>query len=214
MHVCMCLCRCGSDTVLQGMCLFLVWITFQCGMLVRSTTPNVTTGNAFLIAVSVANIVILLSPVFLALIAVCGLVPEHVRRRVSTMFINSDGPPLPASDDSDHSTGAEDPEKSNHRDLAATVVMSDPSAALPPNESMTATTAVPDIVPITIEMTASAFIPRDRGDSSSTWGAGRERGSSQWDAQLFEPTFFSNSSATEDGDDDSDTHVDNSHVKR
>jgi hypothetical protein len=180
------------------MCLFLVWITFQCGMLVRSTTPNVTTGNAFLIAVSVANIVILLSPVFLALIAVCGLVPEHVRRRVSTLFIRSDSAPAHTSDSSNETEDSEKPQKEQSSNLSS-----------PPQISSSTAVPEPDVVPFTIEMTSAEFVPRGRG--SSNWGSGRDRGSSQF--AMFEPTFFSNS--TEDvGDVDPDPQADESHVKK
>ena len=55
--------------MMQGACLFFIWLTLQAGAMVQNTLPDRNTGDAILVALSVANIVMLVSPVLLGLIA-------------------------------------------------------------------------------------------------------------------------------------------------
>ena len=74
--------------VLQGVCLFMIWLTLQAGLMVQTTPADQTSGNAFLISLSVANIVLLVSPAIMVGIAACQLIPESARNRLSA-FANS-----------------------------------------------------------------------------------------------------------------------------
>ena len=53
--------------------------------MIAPTTPDVQSGTGFLIAIGVANIVVMASPVLIALMAAAQLAPEAWRRRASAM---------------------------------------------------------------------------------------------------------------------------------
>ena len=69
--------------VMQGLCLFMIWLTLQAGLMVSQTTvPDASTGNALLVALSVANIFLLISPVCMMAIVGSEMLPPAVRRRI------------------------------------------------------------------------------------------------------------------------------------
>jgi hypothetical protein len=72
--------------VLQGACLFMIWASLQAGTLMVATQPNLNAGSALLTAISVANIVMLVSPAVLILLAVLQVVPASIRTRFSSAF--------------------------------------------------------------------------------------------------------------------------------
>ena len=79
---------------MQGACLFLIYLTLQAGLVVRFTPkpmPDGNTGDALLVALGVANIIVLVSPVVMGLVAALQVLPESIRRRVSAFFT---GPPV------------------------------------------------------------------------------------------------------------------------
>ena len=59
--------------------------------MVQNTLPDRNTGDAILVALSVANIVMLVSPVLLGLIAALQVLPESLRRHASIFFVGPDG---------------------------------------------------------------------------------------------------------------------------
>ena len=69
---------------MQGACLFFIWLTLQSGLMVQNTVPDRVTGNALLVVLSVANLIILVSPVIMCLIVGLQIVPTSIRRQVST----------------------------------------------------------------------------------------------------------------------------------
>ena len=73
---------------MQGSCLFLIWLTLQAGLMI-SPVPDAATGNAFLISLSVANIVLLISPMLLAAVVGLQMIPASFRQRVSTLLRQS-----------------------------------------------------------------------------------------------------------------------------
>ena len=77
--------------MMQGACLFFIWLTLQAGAMVQNTLPDRNTGDAILVALSVANIVMLVSPVLLGLIAALQVLPQSIRRRVSVFFVGAEG---------------------------------------------------------------------------------------------------------------------------
>ena len=70
---------------LQGSCLAVIWCTFLAGIMIAPTTPDVQSGTGFLIAIGVANIVVMASPVLIAMMAAAQLAPEAWRRRASAI---------------------------------------------------------------------------------------------------------------------------------
>jgi hypothetical protein len=69
--------------VLQGSCLFLIWLTLQAGMLLQTTTPDFASGGAVLTALSIANIIVFASPIVMVLLALCRVLPRPWRKRLS-----------------------------------------------------------------------------------------------------------------------------------
>jgi hypothetical protein len=69
--------------VLQGACLFMIWASLQAGMLMVTTQPSLGAGAALLTALSVANIVMLISPALLIVLAMLQVIPASIRARVS-----------------------------------------------------------------------------------------------------------------------------------
>ena len=82
--------------MMQGACLLCIYLTLQAGLMVQNTLPDRNVGDAFLVALSVANIVMLVSPVLLGLIAALQILPESIRRRASFFFT---GPALAPGED-------------------------------------------------------------------------------------------------------------------
>ncbi len=78
--------------VLQGACLFMIWMSLQAGMLMVSTTPNLSAGSALLMAVSVANIIMLISPALLIVLAVLQVIPASIRTRFAAVVGLGDAP--------------------------------------------------------------------------------------------------------------------------
>jgi hypothetical protein len=76
--------------VLQGTCLFMIWASLQAGMLMVTTQPNLSAGSALLTAISVANIVMLISPALLIVLAVLQIIPASIRARAAALFGVSD----------------------------------------------------------------------------------------------------------------------------
>jgi hypothetical protein len=72
--------------MLQGACLFMIWLTLQAGMMLVATAPDNATGNGVLIVASIANIVIMVSPAMLIALLFVKAIPKSIRRRVSTAF--------------------------------------------------------------------------------------------------------------------------------
>jgi hypothetical protein len=72
--------------VLQGACLFMIWASLQAGMLMVTTQPSLGAGAALLTALSVANIVMLVSPAVIVVLAVLQVIPAALRARVSVML--------------------------------------------------------------------------------------------------------------------------------
>ena len=72
--------------MMQGACLFFIYLTLQAGLMVQNTLPDRNTGDAILVALSVANIFLLVSPVLLGLIAALQILPESIRRHASVFF--------------------------------------------------------------------------------------------------------------------------------
>ncbi len=66
---------------LQTCCFFIIWLTFQAGLMVITTTPTPVVGNALLIALGIANVVILVSPALLVLLALLSAIPESLRNK-------------------------------------------------------------------------------------------------------------------------------------
>ena len=77
--------------MMQGACLFFIWLTLQAGLMVQNTLPDRNTGDAILVALSIANIVMLVSPVLLGVIAALQVLPESIRRRASIFLVGPDG---------------------------------------------------------------------------------------------------------------------------
>jgi hypothetical protein len=78
--------------LLQGACLFFIWLTLQAGLMVSPTEPNSSAGNVLLIALAAANVVVVVSPFLMAGLAVMQVLPASLRRRVST-FLGMTGDP-------------------------------------------------------------------------------------------------------------------------
>ncbi len=78
--------------VLQGAYLFMIWASLQAGMLMVTAQPNPGAGSALLTAISVANIVMLISPVLLIVLVMLQLVPASIRARFSAVLGLSVGP--------------------------------------------------------------------------------------------------------------------------
>ena len=76
---------CFTPPVLQGACLFLIWLTLQAGLMI-SPVPDAATGNAFLISLSVANIVLLISPMLLGAVVGLQMIPVSFRQRVTALL--------------------------------------------------------------------------------------------------------------------------------
>ena len=55
--------------------------------MIQNTLPDRNTGDAILVALSVANIVMLVSPAIIGLFAALQVLPESIRRRASTFFV-------------------------------------------------------------------------------------------------------------------------------
>ncbi len=72
--------------VLQGACLFMIWASLQAGMLMVTTQPSLGAGSALLTSISVANIIMLISPALLIVLAVLQVVPASLRARISATF--------------------------------------------------------------------------------------------------------------------------------
>ena len=68
--------------VLQGTCLSLIWVTFQCGLLMMNTLPDPTSGTAFLYLVVLANIVLMVSPPIIVGLAFLRCLPRPWRLRI------------------------------------------------------------------------------------------------------------------------------------
>ena len=77
--------------MMQGACLFFIWLTLQAGLLVQNTQPDRNTGDPILVALSVANIVVFVSPVLIGLLAALQVLPESVRRSASSFFVRKSG---------------------------------------------------------------------------------------------------------------------------
>ena len=90
---------------MQGACLFLIWLTLQAGLMI-SPVPDAATGNAFLISLSVANVMLLISPMLLAAIVLLQMIPASIRNKLrlslaSPVWLGA-GPP-----DSSHDASAD-----------------------------------------------------------------------------------------------------------
>jgi hypothetical protein len=68
--------------MLQGCCLFFVYITLQAGVMIKSTAPDPTAGNALVAAVSVANAIVFCSPVLMFSLVVFRVIPASTRERL------------------------------------------------------------------------------------------------------------------------------------
>ena len=75
--------------MMQGACLFFIYLTLQAGLMVQNTLPDRIMGDAILVALSVANIILLISPFLMALIFGLQILPESIRRRVSALFVGA-----------------------------------------------------------------------------------------------------------------------------
>ena len=75
--------------MMQGACLFFIYLTLQAGLMVQNTLPDRITGDAILVALSVANIILLVSPFLMALIVGLQILPESIRRRMSVFFVGA-----------------------------------------------------------------------------------------------------------------------------
>ena len=61
--------------MMQGACLFFIYLTLQAGLMVQNTLPDRNTGDAVLVALSVANIVMLAAPAIMGLFAALQILP-------------------------------------------------------------------------------------------------------------------------------------------
>ena len=71
--------------IMQGACLFFIYLTLQAGLAVRFTPkplPDGNLGDALLVALSVANVVMLVSPFVMGVFIGLQILPESVRMRV------------------------------------------------------------------------------------------------------------------------------------
>ena len=86
--------------VLQGTCLSLIWVTFQCGLLMMATLPDPKSGTAFLYLVVLANIVLMVSPPVIVGLAFLRCLPRPWRLRIS-VFLGIE-PPAEDAAGNDH----------------------------------------------------------------------------------------------------------------
>ena len=75
--------------MMQGACLFFIYLTLQAGLMVQNTLPDRITGDAILVALSVANVVLLVSPVIMGLIVALQVLPESMRHRAIAFFMGT-----------------------------------------------------------------------------------------------------------------------------
>ena len=71
--------------IMQGACLFFIYLTLQAGLAVRFTPkplPDGNLGDALLVALSVANVMMLVSPFVMGVFIGLQILPESVRMRV------------------------------------------------------------------------------------------------------------------------------------
>jgi hypothetical protein len=107
--------------LLQGACLFMIWASLQAGMLMVTTQPSLGAGSALLTAISVANIVMLISPALLVVLAVCQVIPASVRARISIVMGMATAPHADEGGDDDDGDDAMEKDDRSNRSLDGVV---------------------------------------------------------------------------------------------
>jgi hypothetical protein len=73
----------NSLNILQGSCLFMIYLTLQAGMMLVTTSADGAAGSGVLIALSIANIIVMVSPAVMVCLVLFRVCPASCRRRVS-----------------------------------------------------------------------------------------------------------------------------------
>jgi hypothetical protein len=72
--------------MLQGACLFMIWLTLQAGMMLVATAPDSAAGTGVLIVATIANLIIMVSPAIMGALLFVKVVPKSIRHRVNTLL--------------------------------------------------------------------------------------------------------------------------------